>query len=376
MTDISIIGCGFAALTAARHLRRHLPDAGIDMIAPRPELLYAPSLIWIPSGLRRPEQLRIPVERFLERHRIRFHASTVQGLADQGRTVVTRDGEIANDGLVIASGGRFIRKLPGIEHAIALCEGIEAAEAIRDRLGAMAGGRIAFGFGGNPKEPSAMRGGPMFELLFGIDTLLRRQGRRDRFELTFFSAAAEPGKRLGARAVKRLLAEMERRGIGTHLGHRILGFEADRVRTEGGEVEADLILFMPGMTGPAWVADSGLPLSPGGLVQADEHCRVPGLERVYVAGDCGSYPGPDWMPRQAHMADLQAAAAAENLALEMGGGRPRATFRTELVCIVDSLDRGILVYRNPRRSIMFQSRLLHHAKRFFEWWYLRRYRRG
>jgi len=25
-----------------------------------------------------------------------------------------------------------------------------------------------------------------------------------------------------------------------------------------------------------------------------------------VAGDSGSFPGPDWMPKQAHMADLQA----------------------------------------------------------------------
>ena len=51
-----------------------------------------------------------------------------------------------------------------------LCEGVKAAEAIRDRLQAMEGGSLAFGFGGNPQEPSAMRGGPRFELLFGIDT--------------------------------------------------------------------------------------------------------------------------------------------------------------------------------------------------------------
>lgn len=74
---------------------------------------------------------------------------------------------------------------PGIEHALTLCEGVASAEAIRDRLVAMERGRIALGFGGNPNEPSAMRGGPMFELLFGIDTWLRRQGKRDRVELTF-----------------------------------------------------------------------------------------------------------------------------------------------------------------------------------------------
>ena len=50
-----------------------------------------------------------------------------------------------------------------VEHAITPCEGITAAERIRDRLRAMDGGTIAVGFGGNPNEPTAVRGGPMFE---------------------------------------------------------------------------------------------------------------------------------------------------------------------------------------------------------------------
>ena len=52
--------------------------------------------------------------------------------------------------------------------------------------------------------------------------------------------------------MKHLLDEMARRGIRTHLGHKLKRFEADKVVTEGGEFAADLILFMPGMTGNAW----------------------------------------------------------------------------------------------------------------------------
>ena len=62
------------------------------------------------------------------------------------------------------------------------------------------------GFAGNPKEPSAMRGGPIFEFLFGIDTQLRKEGRRERFDITFFSPAEKPGNRLGPKAVDGLLA--------------------------------------------------------------------------------------------------------------------------------------------------------------------------
>src|SRR5690606_40896638 len=84
------------------------------------------------------------------------------------------------------------------------CEGIAAAESSRDRLAEMDGGTIAVGFATNPKEPGAVRGGPMFEFLFGIDTLLRQQGRRERFELVFFNPSEQPGQRLGPAAVAKI----------------------------------------------------------------------------------------------------------------------------------------------------------------------------
>ncbi|MDD5330752.1 MAG: FAD-dependent oxidoreductase [Sulfuricella sp.] len=373
---IVILGAGFAALTAARELRRRAPQARITLVAPRAEFVYLPSLIWVPTGVRKGSDLVMPLERFLADHKLDFRAASVTGLKDCGRTVLTDRGEIANDALLIATGGRFLKGMPGIERALTLCEGVAAAEAIGRRLSAMEGGNVAFGFGGNPKEPSAMRGGPMFELLFGVETWLRRQGKRDRFTLTFFNAAAEPGKRLGEKAVKGLLGEMRRRGIRTHLGHKIGGFSAEGVETEGGILPADLILFMPGLTGPAWAADSGLPLSPGGFIQADEFCRVPDTAGVFVAGDAGSFPGPDWLPKQAHMADLQAKAAAENLLLALAGKPPAARPRIELICIVDSVDAGILVYRDEKRALLLPaSRLFHWAKRLFEGHYLRAFRK-
>ncbi len=374
---VVVIGSGFAALTAVRELRRRDRSVRITLVAPKAELMYYPSLIWVPAGLRRADDLRIDVSGFLAEQRVDFHAGRVTGLQDGGRTVLTDRGTLANDALLIASGGRFLKGLPGIEHALTICEGADAAESIRARLAGMTGGTIAFGFGTNPKEQGAMRGGPMFELLFGIDTLLRKQGRRDRFRLVFFNAATQPGKRLGDKAVAGLLREMKQRDIATHLGHKPTGFEADRVRTEGGDVAADLILFMPGMSGPAWAADAGLPLSDGGFFQADAHCQVAGADKVFVAGDSGSYPGPDWLPKQAHIADLQARAAAENLLLALDGKPPVARFKPELICIVDTLDRGILVYRDEKRALVLPPcRLFHWAKRFFEWQYLRRYRKA
>ena len=375
MNRVTVVGAGFGALTAIRKLRA--ADAGlqIDVVAPRPEFVYYPGTIWIPTGLRRPEDLVIPLDNFFRRMRVDYHQAEATGLSGDGRTLRTSAGDISNDGIIIASGGQFMRKLPGIEHAIIPCGGIPATTAIRDRLAEMDGGTLAFGFAGNPKEPAAMRGGPVFEFLFGIDTWLRKQGRRERFKLVFFTPAPKPGARLGPKAVEGLLREMRKRDIQTHLGHKMKGFEPNKVITEGGEFEADLILFMPGMTGNKWFAETGLARSEGGLLKANALCQVEGAERVYVAGDSGSFPGPEWLPKQAHMADLQAEAAAHNLLAELAGRQPDKTFKAELMCIVDSRTKGMFVSRTEKGGTVLPGNVVFHwAKRFFEWWYLRQYR--
>ncbi|MBK5963039.1 pyridine nucleotide-disulfide oxidoreductase [Thiocystis minor] len=375
MHRVTIVGSGFAALTAIETLRQTKADLDITVVSSKVEFIYYPGLIWVPCGLRTGDDLRIDLTRFFARMKVKHVSTEATGLSKDGRILETTGGPIENDGLIIASGGRFIKKLPGIEHAITPCEGIAAAEAIRYRVQAMDGGHIAMGFASNPNEQSSMRGGPIFEFLFGMDNQLRKEKRRDKFSLTFFTPAERPGNRLGPKAVDGLLAEMKRRDIATHLGHKLKGFSASKVTTEGGEFDADLILFMPGMTGNSWFDNTDLPRSSGGLLQGDANCRVAGFERVYVAGDSGSFPGPDWMPKQAHMADLQARAAARNLAAEFAGREPRETFKVELICIVDTNDSGMLVARTENYNLVLPSmRVFHWLKRFFEWLYLRRFR--
>ena len=374
-TRVTILGSGFAALTAIRELRKTGIDAEITLVSPRDSLVYLPSLIWMPAGLRSAADLTVPLAGFFARNRVRWHPGNVEAVTDGGRRVGTTTGVVENDYLVVATGGRFIRKLPGIENAVIPCEGVASGEAIRERLAALQGGTIAIGFATNPNEPGAVRGGPMFEFLFGIDTLLRRQGRRDKFRLVFFNPSKEPGQRLGSKAVAGLLGQMARRGIETHLGYKPVRFEPDAVVTEGGRIPADMILFMPGMTGPAWLEGSDLPKSAGGFIQADEMCRVAGLDRVYVAGDAGSYPGPDWLAKQAHQADLQSAAIARNIAAQVAGRAPGTRFKAELVCIVDTLDAGMLVFRNSGINFVLpRMKFFHWLKGAFESRYLKAYR--
>ncbi|AYQ57346.1 sulfide:quinone oxidoreductase [Bathymodiolus thermophilus thioautotrophic gill symbiont] len=375
MKNITIIGSGFAGLTAVRMLRKKDKIAKITLISPKAELVYMPSLIWIPSGAANKKDVVVPLGNFFRRLNVRHVSGEVIGLENDGRVVVLNNNvKIDNDALIIASGGQFIEELPGIEHAITPCEGLNAAQAIRNRIKALDSGNIAIGFAGNPKEPSAMRGGPMFEFLFGLDTQLRQEGRRDKFNITFFTPAEKPGARLGEKAVKKLLNEMKKRNINTHLGHKIKAFEADKVITEKGDIPADLILFMPGMTGSTWFDNTDLARSEGGLIKADKFCQT-SLKNVFVAGDSGSFPGPEWMPKQAHMADLQAEAATHNMLDALNDKPASHTFKIELMCIVDSNYKGMYISRTMTGGLVLPNlRLFHFAKRLFGWWYLRQYR--
>lgn len=369
---ICIIGAGFAAISTIRTIRRRNKEIKISLISPSDKFLYYPSLIWIPTKLRRGEDITVSLSDFLARNNVDLINGRVSSLSDDGRGVVLEDGgEVRNDALIIASGAKFIKNIKGIENTYTLCEGLHSAQSISQKLDSMNGGEISFGFSGNPKEVTALRGGPIFELMLGIDTYLRKYKDRNKFTLKFFSPAEKPGIRLGEKAYAGLVNLINKRDIEiVSLGAKIIEFGANDVTTEKIKFHSDLTIFMPGLTGPDWIKATTLPMSEGGMIVTDKYTRVQGYSRTYAIGDSASYESPDWAPKQAHMADLQGKAAALNCLDDLGGGIGQHTFDWELACIVDTLDNGTLVFRSAKRSIVLSGKMFHWLKILFEKYYI------
>ncbi len=360
---ICILGAGFAGLAAARRLRELLPRATIRMVAPTRSFVYRPSLIWIPVGLRTADDLHVPLEPFLARRGISFTPAEVNGIEARGRLVTTSRGMIRNDVLVIATGADPLAGPANASPLLGICGGVAAAERTRAALFALQHGTIAVGCGAHPDNPGATRCHPMLELAFGIETWLRRRRIRARYSLLFFTTAAEPFKRFGLAAEQKVKAELQRRDIELHVHAPEPYVSNPGVRSLG----ADLVLFNPGLTGAAWLADTGLPLSAGGFVVADEHCAVPGLEGVFVAGDVGCYPGPAWAPKLAHNAQLQARVAASSIHAFLDGQPPTARLHQRLACVIDTIEGGIGVYRDDAHAAATpHGAPLHWAKRAIE----------
>ena len=72
MSRITVVGAGFGALTAVRKLRLADTSLQIDVIAPKPEFVYFPGTIWIPTGLRKPEDLVVPLHNFFRRMNVTY----------------------------------------------------------------------------------------------------------------------------------------------------------------------------------------------------------------------------------------------------------------------------------------------------------------
>ena len=82
---ITVVGAGFAGLTALRTLRRQSPGIELTLVAPAAELHYLPGTIWLPAGKRSRADLVVPLDAFLRRERIGFHRARATGLIATSR---------------------------------------------------------------------------------------------------------------------------------------------------------------------------------------------------------------------------------------------------------------------------------------------------
>jgi sulfide:quinone oxidoreductase len=256
-----VLGGGFAGLEAAIQLR----EAGLDvtLVSDRPYLWIYPTSIWVVTGERPFEDSCLDLQDVARRHRFTFRQGKVESISGARRAAVVDGEELVADHLVLAIGGTPLRP-PGVEHTFGLSGSPEATGRLHEALEALlarGGGRIAMGFGGNPKDPSAVRGGPVFEVMFNVVHMLRRRGLLERFELAFFAPMASPGERMGKKAVAAIQGMLGDLGVEMRFGKKITSFEPGGavLFEDGTRLESDLVVFLPAGEGHPVVAASDLP---------------------------------------------------------------------------------------------------------------------
>lgn len=364
MKKALILGGGFAGIQTAIELQKS-GKFNVTLVSERDYLYIYPISIWVPVRQTEFENVKVPLATIQRKYPFEVVIDTVKEIHATDHQVICEHQVIDYDYLAIAFGADKM-KHKGIENTLSICGKPEISLAIRDRIDQLierGSGKIAIGFGGNPKDKSAVRGGPGFELMFNIYNLLKRKGLRDKFELTFFAPMEEPGARMGKGALVLMNKLFDKYKIGKRFGKKITEFESGSVVFEDeSRLDADLILFIPASAGHGALQASDLPLSEAGFVKSDKSCRVDGFSDVYAIGDIAALEGPEWVAKQGHIAELMGRNAAHNiLESEKGGNRLRSYQDSlSIICVMDTGDGAAFVFRNSARSFIIPMPVVGH----------------
>ena len=381
MAKVLVLGGGFAGVEAAIYLRKQELD--VTLVSDRDYFYIYPTSIWIPTGEATKEDVSVPLDKLAFAHGFKLIIDPVTKIEPKEKKVILQSSRVLEgyDYIVVALGQDKIQH-KGMEHTLSICGKPEEATELHKRLDALVqkgSGKIAMGFGGNPKDTSAVRGGPAFEVLFNVDTYLKRKGLRENFELTFFAPMEKPGMKMGHGAVAMMDKMFEMTHIHKKVGSKIISFEVDGINFEDGtKIESDLTMFISAGTGQSIVAASGLPLSDAGFVVTNEYNEVEGFEGIYAIGDSASLMGPDWRAKQGHVAEVMARNVAYNIFQHAQNIDSKRGYleHINILCVMDTGNGAAFVHRDDKGGKMIPMPVVGHWMKKGWGWYCRNSKLG
>ncbi|MEY3090305.1 MAG: hypothetical protein RL113_621 [Pseudomonadota bacterium] len=373
---VLVLGGGFAGIETAIFLRKQ--NIEVTLVSDRDYFYIYPTSIWIPTGEVGMNDVSIPLERLAKAHGFELIVDPVTQVDALAKKVTLQSGHVlqAYPYIVIAMGQHKMVH-PGMEHTLSICGKPEEAVALHEQLEkliAKGSGKIAMGFGGNPNDTSAVRGGPAFEVLFNVHNYLKKKGIRQNFELTFFAPMEKPGQKMGEKALVMMDKMFGMTGIHKKVGAKITQFEADGISFEDGtRLSSDLTMFISAGRGHHVLKESGFPLTEAGFVVANEYNEIEGFDGMYAIGDSAALLGPEWRAKQGHVAEVMARNVAMNIHNDIQGKEAKESYMSHLniLCVMDTGNGAAFVYRSDTNARMIPLPVVGHWMKKMWGWYCR-----
>ena len=379
---VLILGGGFAGVEAAIFLRKE--KMNVTLISNRDYLYVYPTSIWIPVKKIKFDDACVSMSLLEKIHGFTWVKDEVVEIKAKEGKIICKDQEFSGfDHLIIAMGAGK-RHYEGKENFSSICGAPSESIELRDQLDALiekGGGTIAMGFGGNPDDKSAVRGGPAFELLFNVNNYLKKKRKRNKFKLVFFAPMENPGAKMGKKAPEFMDAYYERLKIDRHIGKPIKRFEEDGiVFADDTKLASDFTMYIPALQGhDIFYNSSDLPLSKAGFIKINDFFEVQfdnnsslSKTSVYAIGDSSALEGPNWKAKQGHIAEVMARNLAYNIAEKEKGSDKRKGYKEHLniLCVMDSGDGAAFIFRDHKKEIIFPLPIIGHwMKKGWGWYF-------
>jgi NADH dehydrogenase len=341
--SVVIVGGGFAGTTAARALRRLLPDgAALTLVSEESYSTFNPLLPEAVGATIFPEQAVAPIRAMIDAS-TRFIMGTVTSADARTKTLdcETLAGRrtLAYDHLVLAFGSRArLDLVPGMaEHALPLKTigdalhirntvlrrtariELESDPALRRRLGHF----VVIGGGFSGVEVAGM----LADCLAGIARYYPRVAPGE-LKVTLLQDIERLLPELPPSLARSALKSLTQRGVDVQMDTRASEILEQGVRIGGGMLEACTVISTIGTRANGLVALMGLPAQRGRIVVHPD-LSVPGHDGVWAVGDCALVPNAldgSFAPPTAQFAVQEAKLLARNLVNTISG-RKTAAFR-------------------------------------------------
>jgi NADH dehydrogenase FAD-containing subunit len=334
---VAIVGANFAGLRAAQGL-----GSGFDVTVfdPSPWFEWLPNIHELVSGVKLPDDLRLPRKRLVAAAGHRFVRDTVTAIDAKRGTLATAAGTAHEfDYCIVAVGGiEETHGVRGVERHALTFKSVEQCAAIGRRLAALMRGRA-------PRSIVIVGGG--FAGVEALGEILRRY--RSRAGLTLH--IVEAGSRLMAGVSSKIDAAVREHvrpyDVQIHVGVPVAAITPTGVRLRSRErIRSDLTIWTGGGVAPALLHAAKLASKPRQWAPVDATLRSRRHRNVFVIGDAAALPKP--VPKQASHALEMGECAAANIRRAAAGRalRPYRPSRTPLLVAFGDLDTFLVAGRS------------------------------
>jgi NADH dehydrogenase FAD-containing subunit len=340
--SVVVVGSGLGGVETAANLANHMDgEANIILVSESDELQLRPFFIYpaFSTIFKRRRMTHLPLAKNAARRGIEYQTWHVDEI-DTDRQQLRGAGRTLDfDHLVIATGaGMRPSEIPGYAENSETFWGFDDAlhmgTIVEEMVGkAKRGQRQRLLLNVAPNNKCA---GPMYEIVFMVESYLRRKKVRDLFDITYTTAEEHYIQAFGPKLHEAAGRGFEKGGIDARTNYRVSKVEPHKAYYENGEeMEFDYMIGFPPYI--AHTNFENLPTDERGFIHADKKTwQVQGQENIYVVGDGGDFP-----VKQAFLALGMAGVVSHNIVSQVKKKAANEVFDPVSMCIMEQFDAGM-----------------------------------